>query len=190
MADPDRHNGIGGAVWCVETALDRLYRFCGALAAVAIVLIAAFVGASVVTRLMGIYVGGLTEGAGYAMAAAGSLGCAYAFGAGAHIRVDLGLNACPPGLRRRLDQFATAAASVAVCFLAFYFLRMVRISWIYGDISDGSDGLPLWLPQLPAAIGLVVFAIALVHAALHYALTGESRIRDNDEALLVEPGKE
>ena len=56
--------------------------------------------------------------------------------------------------------------------------------------SDGSDGLPLWLPQLPAAIGLVVFAIALVHAALHYALTGESRIRDNDEALLVEPGKE
>lgn len=190
MADPDRHHGIAGAIWLTEIALDRLYRFCGALAAIAIVLISVFVAASVLSRLMGIYVGGLTEGAGYAMAAAGSLGCAYTFGAGAHIRVDLGLNACPPPLRRRLDQFATAAAAVAVCFLAFYFARMVRISWLFGDISDGSDGLPLWLPQLPAAIGLVVFAIALIHAALHYALTGESRVSDSDEALLAEPGKE
>ncbi|MEI4197331.1 TRAP transporter small permease [Roseovarius sp. E0-M6] len=186
MADPERQDGQG-AVSLVEAALDSLYRFCGGLAALAIVLIAVFVAVSVVSRLLGVYIGGMTEGAGYAMAAAGSLGCAYAFGAGAHIRVDLGLNACPQPLRWRLDQFATVLAAITVCFLAYYLVRMVRISWNFGDISDGSDGLPLWLPQLPAAIGFVVFAIALVHGALRYCLTGQSLVKDSDEALLERP---
>ena len=56
----------------IDRALDRLYAACGAIAAIAIVLIAFLVATSIITRLIGVYIGGLTEGAGYAMAAAGS----------------------------------------------------------------------------------------------------------------------
>ena len=54
----------------LDRTLNGIYALCGALAAGAIVLIALLVATSVISRLLGIYVGGLTEGSGYAMAAA------------------------------------------------------------------------------------------------------------------------
>lgn len=162
----------------VERALEALYAVCGALAAGAIVLIALLVATSVVTRLLGIYVGGLTEGAGYSMAAAGSLGLAWTFGCGGHIRVDLGLNMLKGRAHAHLDRFALLLTTAAICYLAWFMLRMVLISWEYGELSDGSDALPVWLPQLPAAFGFAVFAVALVHAFVRYCLSGESPVRD------------
>ncbi len=167
-----------------ERALEALYLLCGALAAVAIALIAVLVGTSVVARLAGVYVGGLTEGAGYAMAAAGTLGLAYTFGSGGHVRVDIALARLRPGLRRRVDQLALIATAGAISILAYYFARMTALSFQFGDISDGSDQLPLWIPQFPAAVGLVVFAIALAHGALHYLLIGQSPVRDEHQSLL------
>ena len=156
----------------LDKALSRLYTLCGAIAACAIVLIALLVATSIISRLLGIYVGGLTETAGYAMAAAGSFGLAYTFGSGGHIRVDLVLNIMPVTLRNIAEAIALLLTAAAIIFLAWYFARMVLISWDYGDLSDGSDELPLWMPQLPCALGFCIFAIALIHHLLKYLLTG------------------
>lgn len=168
----------------IERILQRLYLLCGALAAVSIVLIAILVAANVLSRLFGVFVGGLTEGAGYAMAAAGSLGLAYTFGKGAHIRVDLVLNNLHGAAKTRVGQVAFLATTAMICYLAYYIARMVWISWGYGDRSTGSDGLPLWLPQLPVAFGFVVFAIALVHGAVNYLLTGQDPLPKDEHGIL------
>ena len=170
----------------IDRALRRLYLLCGVLAAVAIVLIAVLVLVNIVARLFGVYVGGMTEGAGYAMAAAGSLGLAYTFGSGGHVRVDLVLSRFPAPSRRWLDVTAFVLTTIAVCYLARFLVRMVAVSWDFGDISDGSDELPLWIPQLPAAFGFCVFALSLGHSTIVYLVTGHTHVRSED-ALLVEP---
>lgn len=171
---PNSEQSGSGALATLDRSLNTLYVVCGVLAGAAIVLIAVLVATSIVSRLVGVFIGGLTEGAGYAMAAAGSLGLAYTFGRGGHIRVDLGLSALRGSARTRVDQLALLLTAAAVCFLSFFFVRMVWISWSFGDLSDGSDRLPIWLPQFPAAVGFVVFAIALVHALVRYVFTGRS----------------
>ncbi len=170
----------------IDRALVTLYAACGAVAAAAIVVIAVLVATSIVSRLLGIYVGGLTEGAGYAMAAAGGFGLAYTFRAGAHIRVDLVLNALPARGRGVSEVFALLLTTAALIYLAFFMLRMVNISWQFGDLSDGSDGLPLWIPQFPAALGFSIFAVALVHHFIAYCLTGETPWTRRGDDLLSE----
>ncbi len=168
----------------LDRTLDRLYLLCGAVAAGAILIIALLVALSILTRLAGIYVGGLTEGAGYAMAAAGTFGLAYTFGAGGHIRVDLVLNLLPKRPRAAVELLALTITTAVIAFLAGYFIRMVSISWKFGDLSDGSDELPLWIPQFPAAIGFTIFAIALCHHLIRYLLTGQITWASNERSLL------
>ncbi len=154
------------------------------VAAGAIVLIAILVALSILSRLAGVYVGGLTEGAGYAMAAAGTFGLAYTFGAGGHIRVDLVLNLLPERPRAAVELMALAITTAVIVFLAAYFIRMVSISWKFGDLSDGSDELPLWMPQLPAAIGFAIFAVALCHDLIRYVLTRQVTWASDERSLL------
>ena len=174
----------------LDRALNRLYAVCGAIAALAIVAIAVLVATSIVSRFFGIYIGGLTEGAGYAMAAAGSFGLAYTFGAGGHIRVDLVLSKLSLRARQIAELIALVLTTTAMIYLAWYMAKMVHISWKFGDLSDGSDGLPIWLPQFPAALGFFIFALALVHHLIKFCLTGDTpwtRVGDN---ILSEKGSD
>ena len=172
------------ALAVVDRSLNRLYLLCGIIAAGAIIVIAVLVALSILTRLAGIYVGGLTEGAGYAMAAAGTFGLAYTFGAGGHIRVDLVLKLLPEKPRAGVELLALAVTTAVIVFLACYFARMVTISWKFGDLSDGSDELPLWMPQLPAAIGFAIFALALCHHLVRFVSTGQITWASDDSSLL------
>ena len=54
----------------LDRGLNRLYTACGYIGAGFLILLMCFVLGSILTRLFGIYVGGLTEFSGYAMAAA------------------------------------------------------------------------------------------------------------------------
>ena len=158
------------------------------VAAIAIVGIAAMVATSIISRLLGIYIGGLTEGAGYLMAAAGAFGLAHTFTSGGHIRVDLVLSALPERGRVVFEFIAVALTTAAMLYLAWFLFRMVWISHKFGDLSDGSDGLPLWLPQLPAAIGFSIFGLALVHGFIRFCVTGETRWRQTGNLLTDKDG--
>ena len=148
----------------LDRGLHAVYRACGALAGAFIALIGILVLINIGSRVVGAFVPGMTEGAGYCMAAAGALGLAYTFGEHGHIRVTMLVQRLRDRTRFVVEWATLAAAAGLAGFAAFYLGRMVWVSYLFEERSDGSDELPIWLPQLPMAAGFIVFAIALLHA--------------------------
>ncbi len=127
------------------------------------VAIAVLVTLSIVTRLTALYVPGLTEYSGYAMAAGSFFALAYTFVEGGHIRVELLLGRLPPSLRRAAEIWCLAVAVAVSIFLAWYMARLTWFSWKFGEYSEGADAILLYKPQLAAMAGAVVLAIAVIH---------------------------
>ncbi len=142
--------------------LNFLYRSAGVLAAVGMVTTLVMVSAGIVTRPLGIYLRGTDDYAGYAMAACGFLALAYTFKHGEHIRVTLLIDRLPAAVSRVLTWISLAVATGVVATLAWYSVRLAWQSHAFGDVSQGVDATPLWLPQLSLAVGAVVFLIALL----------------------------
>lgn len=142
--------------------LDMLYAVSGGLAALFTVGVLVAVVLSIVTRQLGVHIGGLDAYAGYSMAAAGFLALAYTFKKGEHIRVSLVLSSLPPGGQRRLDIFALLIACLIAANLSWYSIKLVLDSYAYNDISTGNDATPLWIPQIVMAVGTVIFLIAII----------------------------
>ena len=157
----------------IDHSLHTIYRWCGYLAAGFIVLIGVLVLVNIVSRLIGAFVPGMTEGAGYCMAAAGALGLAYTFGEHGHIRVTILIGRLRGRARYVMELWALGIAAAFSCYLGYYLLRMVYISHLFEDRSDGSDELLIWIPQVPMAFGFAVFAVSLVHAVVIGLATGE-----------------
>ena len=160
-------------------ALDRAIvwtcRLSGLIAALTILALAGLVAASIVSRLLGIYVAGLTDYSAYCLAIAGAFGMAYAFGERGHIRVELLLDRFRGRARYLLEVAILGLATAMVTFLAWYLVRMTRVSLDFQDRSDGSDEILIWIPQAPFAAGMTVFAIVLVLALLRALLRGDLR---------------
>lgn len=147
----------------LDRVLRRLYAACAVLAGGAIILITLSVMVSIGSRAIGIYVPGTTEIAGYGMAAAGALGLAHTAINHGHVRVDLVLSRLGERPRHRVEVVALVASTLAIGFTAWTLYRLVASSHRFGDLSSNSDGLPLWIPQFPLALGFVVFALSLAH---------------------------
>ncbi len=165
----------------LDRGLHRLYRWCGYLAAAFIVLIAGLVLVNIVSRLAGAFVPGMTEGAGYCMAGAGALGLAYTFGEHGHIRVTMVIDQLRGRFRFGFELWAVGIAGILLCYLAYYLLRMVYVSYQFEDRSDGSDELLIWIPQAPMAFGFAVFAVSVVHAIVVALNTGRIAGRNETE---------
>lgn len=141
--------------------LDRLYTGAGALAAICLLILLGIIVVQMVCRWLGISFPGSTAYAGYFMAAASFLAFAYALNADAHIRVSLLLNAL--GKRRIWAEiWCFAIGSAASCYLAYYSIRLIQGSIRWNDISQGRDATPLWIPQIPVAIGSILLAICFI----------------------------
>ena len=61
-------------------------------------------------------------------------------------------------------------------YLAYFMTRLVRVSYTIGDISQGADATPLWIPQLGMAAGSILLAMALAETMIEH-LTGAVRAR-------------
>jgi len=118
---------------------------------------------SIITRLLSVYIPGLTEYSGYAMAAGSFLALAYTFNERAHIRVELLLSRFGSKLRHLAEIWCLGVATTVTCYLAWYMGRMVYFSWKFEERSEGADAILLWKPQLLVMIGAIVLAIAVAH---------------------------
>ncbi|WP_102224090.1 TRAP transporter small permease [Acidimangrovimonas sediminis] len=182
----------------MRKALDALYRLSGGLAAFFIVAIVVVVLAQVCLNLADKIMAGLGMGAvgltipsyaeftGYFLAASTFLALAYTLRGGGHIRVTLAIQFMPQGLRRATEALVLAVATLMTGFASWHMVLYVHDSWSYGDMSSGMVPVPIWIPQAPLAIGLVILTIALLDD-LAQILTGRApSFEGKDESLLSE----
>lgn len=162
--------------------LDNLYLYCGFLAAFFLACIFLTTILQVVSRLAGVNISGLTDYAGYFMAASAFLAFAHTFNQGAHIRIELFMSMM--GRFRRIAEWFSFLVSAAIAlWLSYFSWSMVYWSQALNDISQGLDATPLWIPQMSMAIGLTVLALCIVDHSLRLILTGNHQLPASPDAL-------
>lgn len=163
----------------LRSALDFVYLAGGVLAAICLIAILVLIVLQLLARWTGEVFPGAPEYAGYFMAAASFLAFAHALQRGSHIRVSILLNALGPGPRRVLETWCLGVA----CAIAWYFLYwawdFVRLSWKLGDISQGQDMTPLWIPQSFLLAGSAILATTLTDNLIRLLFAGRHGIRRN-----------
>jgi hypothetical protein len=60
---------------------------------------------------------------------------------------------------------------------------MTYWSYTLGDMSQGMDETPIWIPQISMAIGSVLFFIAVCDHGLRLVLTGDHGLTPSPDAL-------
>ena len=157
----------------IGKGLERFYSFCGVLAALCLILLALCVLLSIGSRLVNTYIGGLTETAGYLMAAGNCLALAYTFKSGAHIRISLLISGLPHQLRHKFEIWSLMVASFMASYLAYYMIRFTYFSWEFEEVSEGADGILLYIPQSVTAFGTLMLAICIIHTLLDTIISTE-----------------
>ena len=161
----------------VRRVLDAIYNICGGFAAVCLVVLLLIVVAQMAARWTGTTFPGSTNYAGYFMAASVYFAMAYALNRGAHIRVSLLLSRL--GRYRRAGEIwcFTIGGALAVYF-TFYAYKTVYWSYKLNDISQGQDAMPLWVPQIPMAVGMSVMSLALLDHLYRLLFVGLTELAD------------
>jgi TRAP-type C4-dicarboxylate transport system permease small subunit len=140
--------------------LHWLYRASGLLSALSLVLICGLILAQVISRNMGTTLRDADEFAAWAMAAAGFFGLPYALHMGAHIRVQVGTRFLPPRAQHAVEVIASLLGLAIAAYLAWFCSAFVLESYQFKEVSQGLVPVPLWLPQLPMALGSLLLVLA------------------------------
>jgi len=182
----------------MRRALDRLYAASGALAAVFLFSICAIavgqVGANVWNALTkwltgtsaGWVIPSYAEIGGFFLAATTFLALAYTLRRGGHIRVTLAIRRLKDRRRRLTELWCVFLAGCLSAYSTFYVIRLVVESIEFGDVSVGIVPIPLYVPQLALAIGLVVLTIALIDEYGSILRGRDPSYAERGEGLMVE----
>lgn len=144
--------------------LDAFYRLLMALSALAMVAAFLAVAIGIADRQFFWGLRGLDAYAGYAIAAALFLALPGTLQRGEHIRVTLVLQRLPAGWRAAAEWWCLVAAAALSIGLAWFAVKLVWVSRLTNDVSQGSDATPLWIPQLAMALGCIGLAVGFVDA--------------------------
>ena len=143
--------------------LNKIYKFSGYIAAFFLILVAAFILIGISSRIFGFYIRGLAEYSGYCMAASSFFALAYTFVEGGHIRITLFLEKIPGNKKKYLENWCLVIATFFSGYLAFYFIKMLIISYKFQERSEGADEILIWIPQTSVAIGSSIFFVCIFH---------------------------
>ena len=147
----------------IHNYLKTLYRLSGYFAAFFLVLVAVFILTGIASRIFGFYIRGLAEYSGYCMAAASFFALAYTFVEGGHIRITLFLEKVSPTKKNFLEIWCLIISSLFSGYMAFYFPKMLFISYKFQERSEGADEILIWIPQISVSLGSLIFFIAVFH---------------------------
>jgi len=161
----------------MRRTLDGLYEGAGWLAGAFMVGTLLAILASIFGRLLHFDVPGADAYAGYCMAAGAFLALAATLRRGEHIRVTLLLSHLGAKAGRAAEIGCHAAAVLLSGALAWFSVRLVWQSRAFGDVSQGMDATPLWLPQIAMAVGTTLLFIAFVDDLIVYVRGGNPAAR-------------
>ena len=155
--------------------LYKIYKYSGYIAAFFLILVAIFILIGIASRIFGFYIRGLAEYSGYCMAASSFFALAYTFVEGGHIRITLFLEKISGHKKKYLETWCLLIASFFSGYLAFYFIKMLIISYKFQERSEGADEILIWIPQMSVAIGSLIFFVSIFH---HFILKTLNKFND------------
>jgi TRAP-type C4-dicarboxylate transport system permease small subunit len=163
-AGPPGHgdDAEAGISLMVRSSLDGLYRAAGYLAGLFLIAIFVLMMGLSVGREVGFNIPAGDDFASWCMAALAFLALAHTFKSGEMIRVGLVLDRLRGRTRRAVEIVCLLIGSAFIGFFAWHAVRMTYDSWRFNDMAQGVLAVPLWVPQLGYAIGLVVLSIAFI----------------------------
>ena len=147
----------------LDRNLNKLYKFSGYIAAIFLIFVAIFILTGIASRIFGFYIRGLAEYSGYCMASASFFALAFTFVEGGHIRITLFLEKLSGLKKKIIEIWCLSIGSFFSGYLAFYFIKMLIISYKFQERSEGADEILIWIPQTSVAIGSIIFSISVFH---------------------------
>ena len=159
----------------IDSFLKNIYRFSGYIAAFFLILVATFILIGIASRIFGFYIRGLAEYSGYCMAASSFFALAYTFVEGGHIRITLFLEKISGVKKKLLEIWCLIIASFYSGYVAFYFIKMLKISYEFQERSEGADEILIWIPQTSVAMGSLIFFVCVFH---QFILTLFNKLND------------
>jgi len=158
----------------MRKALDTVYGAALAGACLAMVTIATLVLIQVLGRvidqglealgmqMLGMSIPSVAEFGGFLFVAAAFLALPATLRAAGHVRVTLILRGFGPLGNRVLAAFVLAIAVGLAGYATWYVILDVLDAYRSGSVSYGRIVVPLWIPKMVMAAGLVIFTVALV----------------------------
>ena len=147
----------------IHNYLKNLYRLSGYFAAFFLILVAIFILTGIASRIFGFYIRGLAEYSGYCMAASSFFALAYTFVEGGHIRITLFLEKISSKKKFFIEIWCLIISTFFSGYMAFYFPKMLFISYKFQERSEGADEILIWIPQISVSLGSIIFFIAVFH---------------------------
>ena len=147
----------------LDKNLNKIYKLSGYIAAAFLILVAVFILIGISSRIFGFYIRGLAEYSGYCMASASFFALAFTFVEGGHIRITLFLEKLSASNKWLTEIWCLSISSFFSGYLAFYFIKMLIISYKFQERSEGADEILIWIPQTSVALGSTIFFISVLH---------------------------
>jgi len=166
----------------MRKVLDNIYLSAAITAGTCLVLMTLLMLSQIVGRWFDIIVPSTEDFSGFLLAAASFLALPYALRNGSHIRVSLFLSFLSPKLRKAVEFMVLSLVLVLISYIAWSVTLMVIETWEFEELTQGYIAIPLWIPQLPLPVGLLLFTLALFDELVSLVVTGEtSYLRHEDE---------
>ena len=147
----------------LDRNLNKIYKFSGYIAALFLIFVAVFILIGISSRIFNFYIRGLSEYSGYCMAAASFFALSYTFVEGGHISIILFLEKLAGNKKKYLEIWCLSVTSFFSGYLAYFFLKMLIISYKFQERSEGADEILIWIPQVSVSLGSLIFFICVLH---------------------------
>ncbi len=129
---------------------------------ICLVLMTLLILAQIVSRSLGIIIPSSEDFAAWILSAIIFFGLAYTFNSGGHIRVTILLSRLTGKTKYIVESINLLVGIMISAYLAYYTIFTVYESYTFNDVTDTYLPMPLWVVQLPMAIGSFCLFIAIV----------------------------
>lgn len=146
----------------MRKSLDLLYTTAAWLGAACVLAICILMITGAVLRLGGGMIRGSDDITAWICAGAAFLPLAATFKRGELVRMGIVIDRFSDRTARWIELVALGMCSAFALYMTYALGNMVYESYVFNDRGQGLLPLPLWIPQLPVAIGAGVLTIALI----------------------------
>lgn len=164
--------------------LDGLIHLAAVMAALCILSICVLMVSMSLSREFGVNLRGADDLIAWLCAASAFLILGQTFQHGGIVRVEICLSQLNQAWRHRLEVVALLVMSGFCLFALCAFSLFVYQSWEFNDVSQGQIIVLLWIPQIFAAIGCLVFFLSVLDELLRVLRGEKSRYQQIAEERL------